>query len=70
MVATGTEARPTNFTLLGVLHRNMNHRLRTGLKNPDHDMVAAPGGPFKAVLTCLDSARLAVILKIRCLPTM
>jgi hypothetical protein len=71
MVAAGTEARPTNFASFRVFHRNLDYRFRTSLKKPDHEKVAAPCGPaVKAALTCLDSARLAVILKIRCLPPM
>jgi hypothetical protein len=45
--------------------------IRTNHKSPDHEKVAAPDGPpVKAALTHLDTARLAVILKIRCPPPM
>jgi hypothetical protein len=48
-----------------------NRSLATSLKNPDHEKVAAPCGPaVKAALTRLDSAKLAVILNIRCLRPM
>jgi|GEM_PF-2939719 len=71
MVAAGTEARPTNFASFRVFHRNLDYCWATSLQNPDHDMVAAFRGPaVKAALTRLDSLRLPVILKIRCLSQM
>ena len=74
MVAARPEAHSTNCASFRVFHGNMDYRFRTSLNNPDHEKVAgsaAPCGPAgKAALTRLDSAWLAVILKIRCLSPM
>jgi len=71
MVAAGTEARPTNFASFRVFHWNMDYCWERAFKTPDHEKVAAPCGPaVKTALTCLDSAKLTVILKIRCLSPM